>query len=139
MARLGCVVGAVLVLVLGCSQSRVPVDLMANDPCSTNRIRGLEEVDQLKDGAHTALGKFSPSRFARFLRPVHGRTVDQGMVDRVATAARRAGWTVHQTSAGGYTGRKTIEHLDVSLTIPASLDARRVGILMVAVNEEGLD
>lgn len=139
MGRLGCVVGAVLVLLLGCSQSKVPVDLMADDPLSTDRIRGLEEVDQLKLGADTALGEFQASQFARFLRPVHGRTVDQVLVDRVAAAARRTGWAVRQTSAGGYAGRKTIDGLEVSLTISASFDDRRIGVVMVAVNEEGRD
>lgn len=139
MARLGGVIGAVLVLVLGCSQSRAPVDLMANDPLSTDQISGLKEVDQKKEGAHTALGMRSPSRFTRFLRPKQGLQVDQGMVDRVATAARRAGWTVHLTSVGDYGGSKTIEGLDVDLTITPTRGDRQIGIFMVAVNEEGTD
>lgn len=98
----------------------------------------MEEVDQLKLGADTALGEFQASKFVRLLRPVHERTVDQVLVDRAAASARRAGWTVRQTSAGGYRGRKTIEGLDVSLTISASFDDRRIGISMVAVNEESL-
>lgn len=139
-ARLGLVVGLALALLLGCTHSTVPVDLMANDPLSKNQIRGLAEVDQLREGANTALGKFSPSKFARFLRPVRGRTVDQGMVDRVAGAARRAGWTVTQVpTSGGYGGHKVIEGLDVDLNITAIFGGQQIGIYMVAENEEGRD
>jgi hypothetical protein len=139
-ARPGLVVGFAFALLVGCGQSRVPVDLMANDPLSTEQISGLEQVDQRKDGAHTALGEFQASQFVRLLRPVHGHTVDQGMVDRVADKARRAGWTVTQVpTSGGYSGHKVIEDLDVRLNISVSFDDRRIGIAMVALNEEGRD
>ena len=135
--RIGLVVGMTLALLLGCTRA---VESMANDPLSKTHIRGLAEVDQRKEGAHTALGKPSPSMFIRLLLPEHGRPVDQDLVDRVAAAARREGWTVtFIPSAGGYAGRKTIEGLDVRLTITPTREGRQIGIFMVAVNEESLD
>lgn len=134
MAQLGLVVGLAFALLLGCGHSTGAVDQMASDPLSKNHIRGLEEVDQRKEGAHTTLGKHYASKFVRVLRPGRGR-IDQRMIDRVAAVARRAGWTAQQTSAGGYRGRKTIGDLDVALTIAGSHDEREIAILMVALNE----
>lgn len=134
MARLGLVIGLALALLLGCTRA---VELMANDPLSTEQIRGLKEVDQRKEGAHTSLGKPSPSKFIRLLLPEHRRAVDQDLVDRVAAAARREGWTVTLIpSTGDYVGRKTIEGLDVRLTITPIREDQQIGIFMVAVNEE---